>query len=117
MHGTTSAGATTSTSSSSMTPYDNNTTNDAIPMELDPLYEKADGLWFEDGNLILQAEHTLFRIYRGLLCARSSVFGDMFAFPPPAEGNHSSLDGCPIVPTYDSAHDLTVFLKALLDSS
>lgn len=76
---------------------------------------KAEGLWFEDGNLILQAEQTLFRIYRGLLCARSSVFGDMFAFPPPAEGN-TMFDGCPIVQTYDSAQDMSFFLRAVLDS-
>ncbi|KAF6750096.1 hypothetical protein DFP72DRAFT_991720 [Ephemerocybe angulata] len=76
---------------------------------------RADGLWFEDGNLILQAEQTLFRIYRGLLCARSSVFGDMFAFPPPAEGN-MMFDGCPIVQTYDSAQDMGFFLRAVLDS-
>ncbi|KAF6755692.1 hypothetical protein DFP72DRAFT_1067496 [Ephemerocybe angulata] len=57
---------------------------------------KAEGLWFEDGNLIL-------------------VFGDMFAFPPPAEGN-TMFDGCPIVQTYDSAKDMGFFLRAVLDS-
>jgi len=73
------------------------------------------GLWFEDGNLILKAENSLFRIYTGLLAARSSVFKDMLAFPPPAEGNEM-LDGCPIVTVYDNAKDMVFFLKAIFDS-
>ena len=72
-------------------------------------------LWFEDGNLILKAESSLFRIYGGLLGARSSVFKDMLAFPPPAEGNEV-FDGCPIVTVYDSAKDMIFFLKAIFDS-
>ncbi|KAJ7799176.1 hypothetical protein B0H14DRAFT_2388215 [Mycena olivaceomarginata] len=38
-------------------------------------------LWFEDDNLILHAENTVFRISKGVLAARSSVFGDMLSFP------------------------------------
>jgi len=77
--------------------------------------ERVEDLWFEDGNLILQAENSLFRIYSGFLAARSSVFRDMLAFPPPAEGN-PEMDGCHIVPVYDSAKDMAVFLKAIIDS-
>ncbi|EAU93681.1 hypothetical protein CC1G_12279 [Coprinopsis cinerea okayama7 len=76
---------------------------------------RSDEIWFDDGNLILQAENTIFRIYRGHLSARSSVFSDMFGFPPPPEGNHT-MDGCPIVQVYDSAQDMTYFLKAVLFS-
>ena len=75
----------------------------------------VESLWFEDGNLILRAEDSLFRIYSGILSARSSVFRDMFAFPPPAEGN-AKMDECPIVEVYDSAEDMTYFLQAILDS-
>ena len=72
-------------------------------------------LWFPDGNLILKAEKSLFRIYSGLLAARSSVFKDMLAFPPPAEGNEM-FEGCPIVTVYDSSKDINFFLKAVFDS-
>jgi len=84
---------------------------------IDPLasFVKVHDLWFDDGNLILQAEQSVFKIYRGLLCARSTVFADMFAFPPPQEGN-GVVEGCPFVNTYDSAQDMTYFLRALLDS-
>ncbi|KJA15530.1 hypothetical protein HYPSUDRAFT_148990 [Hypholoma sublateritium FD-334 SS-4] len=73
-------------------------------------------LWFDDGNLILQAENSLFRIYRGLLSARSSVFKDMLAFPPP-EGGNPMMDGCHIVTVHDSAKDMGFFLRAVFDSS
>lgn len=76
---------------------------------------QAGDLWFDDGNIILQAEKTLFRVYSGFLGARSSVFRDMLSFPPPAEGN-DKLDGCPIVVLYDSARDVNYFLKAIFDS-
>ena len=72
-------------------------------------------LWFEDGNLVLKAENSLFRIYSGLLAARSSVFKDMLAFPPPVEGNET-FEGCPIVTVYDSSKDMNFFLKAIFDS-
>jgi len=77
---------------------------------------RVDDLWFDDGNLILKAESSLFRVYGRLLAARSSVFRDMLAFPPPAEGNET-FEGCPIVTVYDVATDLTPFLKAIFDSS
>ncbi|KAJ7857819.1 hypothetical protein B0H14DRAFT_2578181 [Mycena olivaceomarginata] len=38
-------------------------------------------LWFEDDNLILHAENTVFRVSKGVLAARSSVFRDMLSFP------------------------------------
>jgi hypothetical protein len=38
-------------------------------------------LWFEDDNLILHAENTVFRVSKGVLAAHSSVFRDMLSFP------------------------------------
>lgn len=76
---------------------------------------RVKGLWFDDGNLILKAQNTLFRIYGGFLAARSSVFYDMLSFPPPKEGN-ATLEGCPVVFVYDSPDDLTHFLRAIFDS-
>ena len=72
-------------------------------------------LWFDDGNLILKAETSLFRIYAGFLAAKSSVFRDMVSFPLPEEGN-ATLEGCPVVCVYDTPNDLTHFLRAIFDS-
>ncbi|KAF9444700.1 hypothetical protein P691DRAFT_806963 [Macrolepiota fuliginosa MF-IS2] len=76
---------------------------------------KRDDIWYEDGNIILQTDTALFRVYSGLLAARSSVFKDMLAFPPPPEGN-LTLDGCPVVRLYDSTEDVRCFLNAIFDS-
>ncbi|KAF5347591.1 hypothetical protein D9756_010707 [Leucocoprinus leucothites] len=81
--------------------------------ELDEL--RRDDVWFEDGNLILQTDNALFRVYSGLLAARSSVFKDMLAFPPPLEGNFTH-DNCPVVRIYDSTQDVRFFLNAIFDS-
>jgi hypothetical protein len=75
---------------------------------------KVSELWFDDGNIVLHAGNAIFKVYRCHLAARSSVFRDMLAFPLPPEGNET-LDGCPIVQTYDSAQDMKYFLKAILD--
>lgn len=78
-------------------------------------HELRRDVWFDDGNLILQTDDALFRVYSGLLAARSSVFKDMLAFPAPPEGNLSH-DGCPVVRIYDSTEDVRYFLNAIFDS-
>ena len=42
------------------------------------------------------------------------MFGDMFEFPPPKEGNEV-VEGVPVVRTWDSALDMGRFLRAILD--
>ncbi|KAJ7119353.1 hypothetical protein C8R43DRAFT_933883 [Mycena crocata] len=79
----------------------------AVPTE--PI--RAEGLWFEDCGLIIQAEHTLFRVSRDVLAAQSPVFGDMLSLPPPTDAD--MMGGCPFVRLPDSAADVTAFLKAL----
>ncbi|KAJ7473691.1 hypothetical protein B0H11DRAFT_1340731 [Mycena galericulata] len=67
-------------------------------------------VWFDDGTVVLQAETTLFRVYRGVLIAQSPIFSDTFAIPQP-----SALDvyqGCPLIELHDSARDLELFLMA-----
>ncbi|KAJ7225241.1 hypothetical protein B0H12DRAFT_1193319 [Mycena haematopus] len=72
-------------------------------------------LWFEDGNIVLEAGNTQFRVYRGILAARSTVFQDMLSFPRPPDSE--LIDGCPMVRLSDSGRDVTVFLRAIFDSS
>ena len=69
--------------------------------------------WLDDGNIILQAESTQFRVLRSILSASSSVFRDMFTVPQPA--NENLVDGCPVVHVSDTAQDLHHVLKALFD--
>ncbi|KAJ6471088.1 hypothetical protein C8R47DRAFT_988431 [Mycena vitilis] len=70
--------------------------------------------WFPDGTIVLQAGNTLYRVYRGLLASRSTVFQDTFSLPQPepAEGTEE-IEGWPLVQLHDKPRDFTRFLKAL----
>lgn len=93
-----------------------------------PALHRVPELWFDDDNLILRAENHLFRVSKGVLAARSSVFRDMLSFPlpPPMQddrgggggegGGEDLIDGCPVVRLHDSPADVTVFLRAIFDS-
>ncbi|KAJ7191396.1 hypothetical protein GGX14DRAFT_600566 [Mycena pura] len=89
----------------------------AIPTEDDiETLQRAEGLWFEDGSLIIRAENTIFRVSRDILSARSSVFRDMLALPqPPLPNGVDTMDGCPLVHLPDGAKDMQYFLQALFD--
>jgi hypothetical protein len=75
---------------------------------------RSEEVWYEDGNLIVRAESTLFRVYRGVLASKSTVFADMFTVSSPGSSNET-LDGCDVVVLQDSAVDTGRFLKALID--
>ncbi|KAJ6630389.1 hypothetical protein B0H10DRAFT_2208051 [Mycena sp. CBHHK59/15] len=75
---------------------------------------RVEGLWFPDGNLIVQAGNKLHRVYRGVLAARSPVFHDMLSFPQPPDSE--LVEGCPLVLLHDYPSEVTVFLKAIFDS-
>ncbi|KAF7966722.1 hypothetical protein HWV62_37289 [Athelia sp. TMB] len=59
-------------------------------------------IWFEDGNIVIQAERTQFKVYRGVLVEHSSVLKDMFLVPQPPSGGKGSVEGCPVVQVSDS---------------
>lgn len=68
-------------------------------------------IWLEDGNVVLQAEGTQFKVYRGILSLNSPVFKDMFSLPQPTSGEEL-VEGCPVVHLSDSAADVTYVLQA-----
>lgn len=71
-------------------------------------------LWFEDANVIFQAESSLFRVHKGILQARSSVFRDMFAIPQTSTPLDSDLmDGCIVTQLPDAAEDIRCFFLAI----
>ena len=74
--------------------------------------ERDSEFWLEDGNVVLVAQNTGFRVYKGLLAAQSPVFHDMFS----AAGLQADerYDGVPVVPLFDSPVDLRHLLRVLL---
>jgi hypothetical protein len=70
--------------------------------------------WFDDGNIVLEAELTQFRVYRGILSAHSAIFKDMFALAQ--SSGEGYVEGCPVVHLSDSAEDVRIVLEVLHDS-
>ncbi|KZP23500.1 hypothetical protein FIBSPDRAFT_952021 [Athelia psychrophila] len=72
-------------------------------------------IWFHDGNIVLQAERTQFKIHGGILAQSSTVFNDMLSIPQPLgpAPAYGMVEGCPVVQLSDSAEDVTFVLKAL----
>ena len=61
-------------------------------------------MWFQDGNVVLVAQKTAFRVYKGLLAQQSSIFSDLFLLPPPRDGE--TIEGIPVVRLDDRAEEL-----------
>ncbi|KAF7973894.1 hypothetical protein HWV62_14032 [Athelia sp. TMB] len=70
-------------------------------------------IWYDDGNIILQAENTRFKVYRGILMENSTVFRDMFSMPQPSTGETDMVEGCSLVRLHDSAEEVGYMLDAL----
>ncbi|KZP28193.1 hypothetical protein FIBSPDRAFT_817787 [Athelia psychrophila] len=70
-------------------------------------------IWFEDGNVVIQAETTQYKIYRGALAASSPIFRDMFGMPQPPSQGEVTVEGCPVVHLSDTAADVTIVFQAL----
>ncbi|KAJ7200150.1 hypothetical protein GGX14DRAFT_466877 [Mycena pura] len=73
---------------------------------------RADGLWFHDCGLVIQAESTIFRVSGGFLGTHSPIFRDMLSLP--MVHDVEMIEGCPLVRLPDTAQDVTIFLKALI---
>ncbi|KDQ56550.1 hypothetical protein JAAARDRAFT_207676 [Jaapia argillacea MUCL 33604] len=66
-------------------------------------------IWYDDGNVILIAENTGFKVYKGLLSEVSPVLAKMLSLPT----IDKPLDGCQVLTLTDSASDVTHLFKAL----
>ncbi|KAF7295837.1 hypothetical protein HMN09_01126900 [Mycena chlorophos] len=76
-------------------------------------HHRVQELWFDDGNVILQAGSAQYKVFRGILARHSTVFQDMFALPQPSDAE--LVDGCPLVQLPDAEVEVTPFLRALFE--
>ncbi|KAF7353758.1 BTB domain-containing protein [Mycena venus] len=81
-------------------------------LELEP--KRVIDLWFEDGNVVIQAEDYQFCLFRSFLTTRSPIFKDTFSIPQPEDAER--INGCPVLRIHDSASDAAHFFKAIFDS-
>ncbi|KAH8833436.1 hypothetical protein DL96DRAFT_1458188 [Flagelloscypha sp. PMI_526] len=84
-----------------------------------PNHQRApNGPWYDDGNIVVLAENTVFKVYKGILAESCDAFREMFSFPQPDELPAEELwEGCPLVPLTDSPQEVSVFLKAIFKES
>lgn len=73
--------------------------------------QRSTSVWYDDGNIILQAETMQFKAYRGILADNSNIFKDMFRVPQPS--NDTLVEGCIVIEMQDGAQDLEYFLHAI----
>ncbi|KIK04784.1 hypothetical protein K443DRAFT_4328 [Laccaria amethystina LaAM-08-1] len=82
-------------------------------MALDSVTLVSD-LWYDDGNIVLQAESSLFRVFLGVLATHSPIFNDIQKLP--RSQDQEMYGNCPLMVLHDKAEDLANFLRALYDS-
>jgi hypothetical protein len=68
-------------------------------------------LWFEDGNVVLQAGGMLFRVHRTILAKTSPVLKDMLDVPE--QPSRNIVDGCLTIHLSDAGKDVEHFLTVL----
>lgn len=75
--------------------------------------KRCEELWYQDGNVVLLAGDTLFRVDSGTLTEHSPFFKSLFTLPQPEDAE--KFDGCPLVTLVgDRAEDVRILLLALL---
>ncbi|KAG5645267.1 hypothetical protein DXG03_006569 [Asterophora parasitica] len=75
--------------------------------------ERVLDLWFEDADMVFQAEMKVFRLHGKTLASSSTVFEGMLSFPQPNPPER--VEDCPLIRMPDSAHDVAIFFKAIVD--
>jgi len=83
-------------------------------IETEPEPKRVIDLWFEDGNVVIQAEDYQFCLFKSFLTKRSPIFKDTFSIPQPEDAER--INGCPVLRIHDSATDAAHFFKAIFDS-
>lgn len=85
-------------------------------VEMPTIREK---FWFDDGDVVLNANDTLFRIHKGILTAQSTFFKGMFSLPTPEKRPEQTPDyyqGLPVVRMQgDDEVDVERLLEVLYD--
>ena len=78
---------------------------------------RSQDVWYDDGNVVVQAENIVFKVFRGILASNSTVFADMLSVPQPINMTGPDMyDSCPLIQIYGTPEDARHFLKAIHDA-
>lgn len=79
--------------------------------------EKHSRYWFADGNIVLVADNaTAFRVHKGILGQRSSVFQGILDIPQPPSEVQVTVEGCPVVHLPDNSEEFALFIGFIYDA-
>jgi hypothetical protein len=68
-------------------------------------------LSFEDGNLMVVAENTMFQVHRSVLSRKSALFKDLLSLPQPE--TEETIESLPVVRLLDSSADVAMLIDAI----
>ncbi|EAU87598.2 hypothetical protein CC1G_09695 [Coprinopsis cinerea okayama7 len=89
-------------------------TTEGLPTEA--VLNRSATIWYPDGNIVLQAENTQFRVHQSILARHSEFFSNMFSMPYPRDPMGPTVEGCNVVSlAYDSASHWQALLELLYD--
>jgi len=73
--------------------------------------------WFDDGNVILQAENLQFRVHRSIFSRHSVVLKELLLGTSQLESTGQGLliEGCPVVHLHDSSEDVEIVVSIFYD--
>ena len=69
-------------------------------------------LWFEDGNIVIHAGATVFKVLKSMLSKESQLFKDMFSLPQSSAAGET-YDGCALLHVQETAEDFCLLLSAI----
>ncbi|KAH7909598.1 hypothetical protein BJ138DRAFT_1154936 [Hygrophoropsis aurantiaca] len=68
---------------------------------------KCEDIWFDDGNIILHVDNTIFRVHKSILVKHSSIWKTMASLPQPG---HSDVKTISCVVLHDNVQDVKKLL-------
>jgi len=77
------------------------------------ILQKDTHVYLDDGNIVLVAGMTCFRVHRSLLAKYSPIFRDMFSLPQPED--QEMYDGVPMVELQDDPDILRALLRVIYE--
>ncbi|KAF7339014.1 BTB domain-containing protein [Mycena venus] len=78
-------------------------------------FERASGLWFKDGSLIIHADPLIFRVSRDMLAQQSPTLEELLR--PQKLATYDVLDGCPVLQVPHNPAEVSHFLAAIFKPS
>ncbi|KAJ7458972.1 hypothetical protein FB451DRAFT_1097548 [Mycena latifolia] len=80
-----------------------------VDSQSEPAEPVCSDIWFEDGNIVIRAENTQFRVYKGTLCSHSDVLKQAIENMEESKG----VDGCPLLRLSDCSTDVQCVLRTI----